>query len=234
MKVLTIIKSDLKIIFRDESLSFIMFVPLIFAGLLKFLPPWYEEYLPVLYDYRPLILAFFCILNSALMGFILSFILLDERDQQLFPVFRVMPVTFYKFLSIRVLLIMQFGFLSSLLLIYITGFIGYNLFLNVILSLSASLVGPSSTFIITTIAKNKIEGVTLFKLFNMILFVPVGGLFVKGWLSYLFGIIPYYWIYKGFYNSTGMSTAMILVVALLTNSVLLILSIKFFLKKKPV
>ena len=71
MKVLTIIKSDFKIIFRDRSLAFLIFLPLLFWALLRFAPPIYEQYLPALREYRAYFLSVFCILSAVILGFIL-------------------------------------------------------------------------------------------------------------------------------------------------------------------
>lgn len=232
MNILTIVKSDLKIILRDASLRVIIFVPLLFAVLLRLAPPFYENYFPALIEYRPHILAFFCIITSALMGFILSFILLDERDQNLFPVFRILPFSFKYFLLIRGLLIMFIGFISSILLILSTSFIGHSFTKLLLLSFSCSMVGPSSTFIITSVARNKIEGVTLFKLFNMLLFLPIVGLFVKIPFTYFFGLIPYYWIYNGFLNNTALPDIWVLFLACFLNFLLLFVSFRFYVNKQ--
>ncbi len=232
MNLLTIVKSDLKIIFRDASLRIIVFVPFIFVALLRIAPPIYEKYFPLLFDYRPHILAFFCIINSALMGFVLSFVLLDEKDQNIMPVFKIMPFSLKHFLLIRILVILLFGFFSCILLILSTGLIEISFLKLVLLSLSCSMVGPSSTFIITSLSKNKIEGVTFFKLFNMILFLPIAGLFVKLPLAYCFGLIPYYWIYNGFFNTTTFPNSLVLFFAVIYNFILLYLSFHFYMRKQ--
>lgn len=221
MNALVIVKSDFKNIFRDRSLTLLVFVPFIFLGLLKFMPPIYESYFPFLVDYRPHILSLFSILTSVMMGFILAFILLEERDQNLLPVFMVMPLSVGKLLFLRVLVIVGFGFFSSLLIISGTGLIHVPFHQAVVLALSCSLTGPSSTFIITSFARNKIEGVSYFKLFNMFLMAPVAGVFIHSKLALLFGIFPFFWIYSSFTSFPYISTELSMILALLTNALLL-------------
>lgn len=213
------------------SLSIIVLTPVLFALILHFAPPYYEKYLPVLFEYRALILAFFCILSSGLMGFILSFIILDEKDQKLVPVFMVMPYPFLKLLLLRSALILVLAFASCLLLIFTTDFIEHSLLSKLTLALACSIIAPTSTFLVTSFAKNKIEGVTYFKLFNMLLIIPVAGIFVNTPLTYIFGIIPYYWVYNGFYNVTGISQSIILIIAMVLNLLLFCLVLKTFIKK---
>lgn len=232
MNVLTIIKSDFKNIFRDRSLAFIVFVPIIFFALLRFAPPIYEQYLPALIEYRAHLLSVFCILSSVLLGFILAFIILEERDQNLMPVFMVMPYSFGNLLLLRVSVIIVMGFLSSILLIVGTGLVEIPFYQAVFLAFASSLTGPSSTFIIASIARNKIEGVSYFKLFNMILMAPIAGMFIGTWHSLLFGIMPYYWIYAAYIgNPVYISSWTSLIIAIVYNLILLLLTFRLFLQR---
>lgn len=198
MRALIIVKSDLKNIIRDRSILMMLFLPLVFWMLLRFILPYCEEYFPVMQEYRAYFLSLFCLLSPVLLGFILSFLILEEKDQNLVPLFQVLPLSIHKFLVIRVSLILLFSFVSGLLLITTTGLIHISLWKAVALAFACSFTGPANAFIITAIARNKIEGVTFFKLLSLLILTPIAGLFISSWISLLFGIIPYYWVYKGF------------------------------------
>ncbi|MBN1116722.1 MAG: hypothetical protein JXA77_05940 [Bacteroidales bacterium] len=231
MRTLVIVKSDIKNIFRDKSLAFVIFVPFIFLALLRIAPPVYEQYAPVMELYRAHILSVFCLISTALMGFVLSFILLEEKDQSLFPVFQVLPLPIGRLLLLRTLVIMIYGFLASLLLIFGTGLVDFGISKSILLALSCSLTGPSSTFIITSFARNKIEGVTFFKLLNTVLMLPVTGVFIKSKLGLLFGIFPHYWIFSSFVNQGFIPTNLVILISLIANSILLYLSYLLFIRK---
>jgi hypothetical protein len=47
-----------------------------------------------------------------------------------------------------------------------------------------------------TFARNKIEGTTILKLLNFIIFLPVAGFFTDIPWKYLFGLIPPFWSYQ--------------------------------------
>ena len=231
MRTLIILSSDLKNIFRDRSLSVILFVPFIFLAILRILPPLYESYLPVMTAYRTHILSAFCIISSGLMGFIMSFIFLEEKDQQLIPVFQVMPMPASYFLFCRTLTILLFGFIGNFFLIEFSNMIAVNTGKALLLSLAASFTGPSSTFLITALAKNKIEGVTYFKLFNSLLLMPIAGFFIASKFSLLFGIIPYYWIYSSIIGNSYIPQSVSLFLALFLNFIFMIAAFLFFLRK---
>ena len=117
MKAAYLVKTDLKNIFRDPSLIAIFTAPIAIIGVLRFVPPIYESYFPQIIEYRPAILGTFCIVVSSLASYLLAFVMLDEKDQQLFHVFRVMPFTFSRLMLLRVLCMFLTSFILSIILI---------------------------------------------------------------------------------------------------------------------
>jgi hypothetical protein len=176
----------------------IFLVPLIIALLLRFLPPVYESYYPVMVGYRGLILGVFTVLVSLLAGFLLAFVMLDEKDQSLFPVFRVTPFSFELLTIYRIGLMAALSFIFSLILIHIAGIVTMKPYQEILLSATCCLAGPTYSLLILSLARNKIEGVTYYKLLNTLMALPILGLFIENPARYLFGIIPYFWIYSAF------------------------------------
>ncbi len=76
--------SDLKNISRDSLLKFLFFYPMILVLAMRWLVPWITDALAGrldLHPYWPLIVAFIGILTTpALAGYVIGFMLLDERD----------------------------------------------------------------------------------------------------------------------------------------------------------
>ena len=200
MRTLTIVKTDLKNIFRDPSLIMIFIAPVLILVMLRYVPSLIESYFPVAYEYRPLILGAFCLTVSALASFLLTFVMLDEKDQELFQVFRVLPFTFPKLTLLRIWTMLTIGFVFCLLLITGSGLIALSIPQILILSLLSSLSGPGNALLIVSIANNKIEGATYFKLLNMFILAPLAGMFITGPLKYLLGIIPFFWVFIAFMN----------------------------------
>lgn len=228
---LSIIKADIKNIFRDRSLVFIVFVPIIFLILLRLTPPVYEPYAAILKEYRSHILAFFCVLTSGLYGFILSFIMLDEKDQGIIPLLKVLPVPAGRLMYMRSALIFAFSLLSNCILVFFSGMATYSFAEGFLLSFTSSFAGPISAFLITSLANNKIEGLTYFKLFNLVLLAPIAGLFIQSKLSLLVGIIPFYWVYAGFTESSVLSLNYLILIGLLYNLFILWGVVKLYVKR---
>ena len=53
-------------------------------------------------------------------------------------------------------------------------------------------------FLTVSFAKNKIEGATIMKVLNTLLMLPIVSFFLDHPLTYLIGIIPFFWVYEGF------------------------------------
>ncbi len=203
MRTIYLIKTDLKNIFRDPSLIAIFIAPIAIIGVLRFLPPLYEPFFPKVIEYRPAILGAFCLTVSALASYLLAFVMLDEKDQHLFHVFRVMPFTFPKLMLIRVLNMFLTSFILSNILIFGANLVTLNFNQIIILSCLCSLSGPANTLLVVSLSSNKIEGATYFKLLNMFIMAPITGIFILNPLKYLLGVFPFFWVFISFmsYNN---------------------------------
>jgi hypothetical protein len=85
--------------------------------------------------------------------------------------------------------------------------------------------------LITGFARNKIEGVTLFKLFSFITILPLAAFFINTKLSLLFGFLPYYWIYSCYIKNAFLSESITIMIALIYNLFFIIFSCQFFIQK---
>jgi hypothetical protein len=188
----------MKLIFRDPVLYVLLLVPFIIISLLRFGLPALEAVFPALGPYRIVILATFCLVTAMFPAFIYSFIMLDEKDQDVIAVFRVLPVSSLEFLSFRLLFISVFSFVFVVLTISLTRLVSWSLARVFLVSLPVSLVAPAITLFIVGFAHNKIEGATWMKGLNFVMFLPVISYFIRGSYEYLLGILPVYWLFKIF------------------------------------
>ena len=227
-----ILVTDLKNVFRDKSLWLIFALPLFVTLILRFLPPIYESYFPEALNYRPLILGFFCLLASTLAGFLLAFVMLDEKDQQLFEVFSITPLNLKGLLKYRIGLMTVLGAVFAFLIAEFSGLVDLHFFQALGIALSCSLAAPINTLFIVGLANNKIEGVTYYKLANFILIIPLIGMFLSGPLKYVFGVIPFFWIYLGVDTlSSPVYSMCSFGAAFLGQLVLVMLAIRYFNKR---
>ncbi len=200
MKAATIIQTDIKNILRDRTLIIILFLPVIFIAILRLIPPIYESYFPETIIYRPLILAALCLVSTSMAGFLLAFVMLDEKDQHLFHVFQVMPVSFDRLILYRMGTIITIGFIFSIVVIVGSDFIKLTPPEILLFSFLCSLSAPANTLLIVSLSNNKIEGMTYFKLLSFLMILPVIALFITNPIRWLAGIVPFYWVFTSLWK----------------------------------
>lgn len=205
-KIATFVTNDLKNIRREHMLIYIMLVPLIMIAFLRFfLPPltiWTIDSFDLsLADYYPLILSFFVVIEMPfIFGVLYGLLLLDEKDENIFNVLRVTPISLDYYLRYRFSVII----LSSVLFVSVglplTGFMSP---MSISAILSVGLVGGMGGVLLTLImigfANNKLEGLALMKAFGIMTLAPMGGYFIESNWHLLLGIFPFYWPAKAFW-----------------------------------
>lgn len=205
---------------RDPTLLVMLFVPVLMILVTRFGVPPLAEAWPVVVDYYPIIVVFFCVITAMMPAYIVSFMLLDEKDQGVLTAYRIMPITPEGFFGMRMLFMFVFDLTGSFLLLQMNGLVAVPVFKSIIVSVVCAACSPFFVFLTVSVAKNKIEGATIMKVLNVLLMLPLISLFVDSPLTYILGVIPFYWIYEGFevvnnssrffiYFGIGLITAMV-------------------------
>lgn len=194
-KVTILVLGDLKLVFRDRMLSLFLFAPLVLLLFVRLFVPYITTVYPVVEAYHPYIMMFASLQTAVLFGFITSFMILEEKDEHVLEVIRVLPVSSSFFILYRLLFATFFSALSAFLMINLGGIAYPGLFHSILLSLQYGLVASLITLIIGTFAHNKIEGMAWFKGVNLLLILPVLSFFFSGIVKYLFAFIPVFWTY---------------------------------------
>lgn len=195
-KYLAIVAADLKNTRRDPTLMLIFWIPLLILAVVRWGVPLLESYVPQVAGFYKEIIAVFTLLNAIIPGFILSFILLDEKDLHLLPVLHATPVSLSGFLIVRIIFMISIGLFGSLLLLFFNGFINFSIYQIFSLALLSALNAPIFILLISAIAKNKVEGLTLLKVVNVVLIIPIVLLFVDSSWENMLAILPAFWVYK--------------------------------------
>ena len=192
--ILNIYINDLRQSFRDRMMIIFLLLPFIMIGVMRILLPLAISYFPVVEPHSYLIVAMLCGAAAVGPGFLSGFLMLSEKDDGVFQVLRVLPVSAGTFLINRVSFIAVLGFIASVLTLSFSG-LPMNTGFILILSIQIALFGPIVTLISITFAKNKIEGVTLMKGLNFFFAFPLVILIIDPVWKLAAGIFPYYWIY---------------------------------------
>jgi fluoroquinolone transport system permease protein len=201
--MINIIKTDIKNLLRDPSLLMICLVPLLILALLHRGYPVLIQLLPVVDEYRSVILAMFCIVVALMPGTAMAFAMLDEKDNNLQQVLQILPVSFRHITLYRTGLIFVFGFISSLMILQLSGMSHHNMFTHILQSLLAAATAPIMVLIPAFFAANKIEGATFSKGLNFLIMLPIPAFIFHGTWNWFLAILPSWWIYLIFGSQPG-------------------------------
>ncbi len=189
-------KNDIRNIFRDKTLLMMTVLPLIMIFGLKAALPSVVKLLPSFPNYYSLFLAVVGTVSGLLGGYIIAFVMLDEKDDDVLKVIRVMPFPMFLFMAYRLLLAGFWAFIFSFSALLIFDIQDYSLLENIFYALLCSQTAVVMLLFMVSFASNKIEGVTFLKGLNFFIVLPVLAFFVDAWWKYIFTIFPFYWTYK--------------------------------------
>jgi fluoroquinolone transport system permease protein len=202
-------RNDLRTIRRDSLLVTVMLGPFVYAAALWFLPAVTRyvgrEYAFDLVPYHSLIIGAFCVLGPPLLlGAVLALQLLDERDQNTLAALRVTPVPPITYPAYRAGITIVLTASSVLASLAITGQVrGDALVLSVPIAVMAGLLAPVIGFVMSSLARNKIEALAVVRVIGLAIFtVPMIPFFIldSPW-QLAFGVLPPYWPVRAFWSA---------------------------------
>ena len=233
LRLIPLIQSDSRQIFRDYALWVFVFLPFIILSLLRWGLPVIEAYFAILVDYRLLIVAMMSSVSAVGSAYLISFIMLDEKDEQVFDALRVMPISPARFILYRLLLITGLGFVFAIFTIAGSGMLEISPLRILGLSFLISLGSPLTALACVSFAHNKIEGVTLLKGINFLFVIPMIVMILDVSWKWVFGFIPFYWVFAAFEEvmSAGLIFWLYLCIGVSVHLALIILIYSWFRKK---
>jgi len=198
-KVLGLVRADLRNIVRDPLLIMGVVLPLAVALLFRFLVPavagWVQAYVD-LAQYYPFIASFLVIMAPFMLGWVVGFLLLDERDEQILTAIAVTPLGKSGFLVYRLTIPVLASFVAAYAVVLLSGLMPLHVLSFAPIALFAALEAPLFALAIVAIAGNKVEGMAVAKGLGMVMWAPLAILFVDGPWQWAFGVVPPYWVSK--------------------------------------
>lgn len=173
-----------------------LLIPFLLVPFLRWGVPLLGTYWPVMRAYDVLVIGMIIPLITISPAMLTALLMLDEKDQGILDVLRVMPVSSRTFFGYRIGLLAVLGSLLGGLSLALCGLWEYHLGHIMAISLLLALYGPLIPLLIISLANNKIEGVTLVKAINVAMGVPVMLILLAPSWEIVSGIIPFYWLYK--------------------------------------
>ena len=109
----------------------------------------------------------------SIVGMIIGFLLLDERDDRMLAALMVTPMSLRSFLVCRINVPVVLGFIITVVGYLIGGLAPVSRFDLMVVALLASFNGPITALSLAYFAENKVTGFGLIKVLNTINMVPV-------------------------------------------------------------
>lgn len=186
--------SEFKNWLRDPMMRFMVFYPLLFGFIGRYLLPLLEETsgfsLEFFGDYA---LAALTLMTPMVYGAVIGFSILDDRDDHILNSIKVTPLSIHQFLSFRLIMGFLFSMASCVFVMWFSdiGELAWRDILGV--SFLASWSVPLTGLLINAYSKNKIEGFAVMKGMGTLLLIPIVSLYFTDAVELFFGIVPPFW-----------------------------------------
>ncbi|MBX3053480.1 MAG: hypothetical protein KF753_18535 [Caldilineaceae bacterium] len=202
MKFTSVVRSlgpvDLRSVSRDSLLLLITGGSLALALVMRygvpFVTPHLQRLLGVdLRDYTPLLMSFVLLMAPAMVGALVGFLILDERDDGTLTALLVTPVSLPAYLLYRIGLPVVIAFFVTLLALPLAGFLTLPFGEQVLAAALSALSGGIVALAVTALAANKVEGFAILKGLQGIQALPLVAWFLPTPWQWLVGFVPTYW-----------------------------------------
>ncbi|MGF1473365.1 MAG: ABC transporter permease [Rubrobacteraceae bacterium] len=198
--------NDLKSIFRDSLLIYMLIIPPIMVLAVRLILPWLtgrlaESFGFDLVPYYPMLLSFFFVLQLPLVfGLLVGLLILDERDDDTLTALRVTPISITGYALYRGGAAILLSTLYVILALPLTGLMPLTVLPALIpIALVSGIMAPLFGLVLATFASNKVEGLALMKALGIFLLGPLAAYFIGSNWQLLLGILPTYWPAKAFW-----------------------------------
>jgi len=222
--------NDFKNIIRDRLLiTLAVLYPIILVIfsqiIVQFIAPNLEGTIPLAGNFIAFFLLFVTII-PIIYGFIASFLILDEKDEHLLTVLRVMPISRNTYLVYRMLFLTFFSFIVLLIFPPISGLIDNTQFSYVQylpIAVLFSLLTPFSAMLVSSFASNKVQAFAIFKISATIYMLPLFTFLISDNLKYIFSPAPNFWGFIALKEllSTGTADYFHLIIGFIYTAVLI-------------
>lgn len=187
---------DAKNVRRDSLLRWMVWFPLLIALLIRWGVPYVAERLTMfdIRPYYPLLMAYFFVMMTPIMlGLVIGFLLLDERDDQTLIALQVTPLSLNDYLLYRMAAPMLISLTMTLISYPLANLIETDFLALFLVALLSAPLAPLFALALASFASNKVEGFALTKASGVFLMVPLVAYFVRSDWQLLAGVVPTYW-----------------------------------------
>ncbi|MFA7566091.1 MAG: hypothetical protein WCY01_03635 [Alkalispirochaeta sp.] len=199
-RLVSLLVNDGKNAIRDDILPVVACIPVFLVLLIRFGEPQLQAVLPASIDlsvHHPAVIAVLTCMTPMMFGWVIGFMLLEEREEHVLSAIAITPLTKRGYLLYRITLVTVVSIVLTAVLIPLSGLSGISgltMPRYLIISVMAALEAPFFALILATLAGNRVEGLAVAKLLGIIVIPPILPFYFDSPAVYLSGIIPSYWI----------------------------------------
>jgi hypothetical protein len=202
-----LIAADARVLWRDPLLMWMTAVPVGMALLIRVIVQAVETLLGNsgfdLAPYHPLIMGGYLMSAPGMIGFVIGFLLLDERDTGTLRALRVTPLSMRDYLAYRATGPLVVGTVSTVIGYPLAGLSPIDLGPLVAIAAVASLAAPLLALALATVAPNKVAGFAVVKVLNGVNLLPIAAFFMPEPGQYVAGVLPTYWPMRALWSAAG-------------------------------
>lgn len=199
--VLKLAVNDFRNIIRDRMFVFLFFaypvmLILISRIIVHIISPRIGDSFALAANFS-VIFLFFTLLIPLIFSFLAAFLILDERDEHLLTVLRVMPISRNSYLIYRMFFISLFSLIVLLLFPPLSGLIDttqFTYFSYIPVAVLFAFFTPFLALLVASFATNKVQAFAIFKIGGTVFMLPIFAFLLNlGDLKYIFSPIPNFW-----------------------------------------
>ena len=195
---------DAKSVARDSMLRWLIGMPVVLALAFRWgfpaLNVWLgERYGFDLVPHYPLLVSFLVLMVPTLMGSVVGFLLLDQRDDRTLTALQVTPLTVEGYLAYRITVPMVVSVPVMMASIAIADLVTMGIVPALAAAVQAAPTAVLYALFVATFASNKVQGFALLKGVGVLVWPPVIAWFISSPWQVAFGIDPLYWPLKLFW-----------------------------------
>lgn len=229
----TLALADARLLARDPLLKWVLGLPIGLALLLRALIPRVQDALSTggvdVVPYFPLVMGGYLMTAPGIVGMVIGFLFLDERDARTLSALRVTPLSMRQYLVYRIVSPLVVGTASTLLGYPLIGITPIPFTSLLAIAAVAGVSAPLLALVLASAAPNKVAGFAFVKVLNGVNLLPVAAFFLPLPLQYIAGIVPTYWPMRALWSAAaGEPYIVYLTVGAITAALAVVLAARVF------